>query len=72
MTSKDFIAIANILAGDYATASPAERGKVLVITLSLADYFASVNENFDRSKFYAAVFGDTNKVLATLSGFKGT
>lgn len=55
MSRKDFIAIAEILAGDFATATPAEKGKVWCITLSLADYFAKVNPRFDRARFYAAV-----------------
>ena len=58
MSTKDFKAIAAILAGDFATATPAEKGKVWVITLSLADYFAKSNPRFDRSKFYAAVKGE--------------
>lgn len=56
MTKKHFVAIAAILAGDYATAAnDAERNKVRGITLSLADYFYSVNNNFQRERFYAAV-----------------
>jgi len=55
MSTKDFNAIAAILAGDFATATPAEKGKVWCITLSLADYFAQCNPRFDRSKFYAVV-----------------
>ena len=60
MSRKDFIAIARILAGDFATATPAEKGKVWAITLSLADYFASANPRFDRARFYAAVLGDSD------------
>ena len=55
MSKKDFEAIAAILAGDFASATPAEKGKVWCLTLSLADYFAQSNSNFDRAKFYDAV-----------------
>jgi hypothetical protein len=60
MSRKHFKAIARILAGDYATATSKERDKVVRITLSLADYFQSVNSNFDRDKFYRAVFGSSS------------
>jgi hypothetical protein len=63
MSKKDFIALAEILAGDYATASPAERMKVFKITLSMADYFAKCSPNFRRDIFYAAVFGESNPHL---------
>lgn len=55
MTKKDYIAIGKILAGDLATASPLEKGKVLGITFSLADLFKQDNPNFDRERFYAFV-----------------
>jgi len=60
MSTKDYKAIAAILAGSFATATPAEKGIVWVTTLSLADYFASDNPRFNRTKFYEAVMGDPN------------
>jgi hypothetical protein len=60
MTRKDFKAIAAILAGDYATATPAEKGKVVRISLSLADYFQKANPRFRRDLFYAAIWGEDN------------
>ena len=63
MTKRNFEAIANILAGDYAISTPIQRQRVFGITLSLADYFLRENPNFDRSKFYAAVFGESNPHL---------
>jgi hypothetical protein len=56
MTTKDYKAIAAILAGENATSgTDNERLKVRRIAYSLADYFRQTNENFDRAKFYAAV-----------------
>lgn len=56
MTRKHFEAVAAILAGDLATCgTDAERIKVRGIAYSLADYFQSVNANFDRDRFYSAV-----------------
>jgi hypothetical protein len=57
MTRKNYIAIAKILAGQFATAAPAEKGAIWCLTLSMADYFKQDNANFDRSKFYTAVMG---------------
>lgn len=57
MTQKHFIAIAKILAASFATATPAEKGPIWCLTLSMADYFAQENPRFDRSKFYTAVMG---------------
>jgi hypothetical protein len=54
MSRKDYVAIAEIIAGDYASANPAEKGKVFCMTLSLADYFAQENPNFNRARFYDA------------------
>ncbi len=61
MSRKDYNAIANVLAGDFATATLSQREKVRAIVLSLADVFAKDNPRFQRDRFYAAVFG-TNKV----------
>lgn len=70
MSKKDFIAIAAILAGDFATATAAEKGKVWCLTLSLADYFASSNSRFDRSKFYSAVLGTADHYSAYMREVK--
>jgi hypothetical protein len=60
MSQKDFTAIARIIRGDVATATPAQFQKLFVVTLSLADYFQQANPRFDRSKFYDACFGDVS------------
>jgi len=58
MTRKHFTAIANILAGQFASASsPAEKLAIWTTTLSLAQYFKSENSNFSYDRFYLAVFG---------------
>jgi hypothetical protein len=57
MTKKDYIAIAGILAAQFAVATPAEKGPIWALTLSMADYFATEGARFDRSKFYTAVLG---------------
>lgn len=63
MTRKHFTEIANVLAGDLATAKISERHKVRCITLSLADVCAKSNPNFDRSKFYIAAGLDSEGFL---------
>lgn len=68
MSKKDFEAIAAILAGDLATATPAEFGKVFNLTLSLADYFAQSNPRFRRDLFYAAAFGTADHFAARDKG----
>jgi hypothetical protein len=55
MTRKHFETIAAVLAGEYATSTGKERGRVRAIALSLADVFARENRNFDRARFYVAV-----------------
>ena len=56
MSKRHFIAIAKILAGEYATAgTTATRGKVDAIARSLADLFVAENASFDRGRFYHAV-----------------
>lgn len=62
MTKHHFIAIAAVLAGDYAVANDA--GKVIVrnITFSLADVFDRENPRFNRPVFYQAVFGDSGPI----------
>jgi hypothetical protein len=52
--------IASILAGDFAIATPAEKGIVWKITLSVADGFSQCDPSFDRSAFYTAVFGNSD------------
>ena len=55
MTKKNFEAIAAILNADRAVSScEAERAKVLVIALSMSDYFLSQNPAFDRTRFLTA------------------
>lgn len=62
MTQKHFKAIAAIFAGDLACAlsydidSPrrGEVHRVRGLILSMADYFLSVNERFNRGLFYTA------------------
>jgi hypothetical protein len=61
MSTKDFNAIAAILAGSFAND---RTGAIWCLTLSLADYFQSVNPNFNRGKFYAAVMGDSDHFAA--------
>jgi hypothetical protein len=56
MSRKHYIAIANVLAGDLATANSVEEAhKVRNIARSLADVFLADNPNFDRWRFYNAV-----------------
>lgn len=56
MSRKDYVAIAEVLSGDLATAAnPGEAFKVTGIAKSLADVFKRDNPNFDRQRFYAAV-----------------
>lgn len=56
MSKRHFKAVADILAGEYATSGTvAARAKVDAITRSLADLFISENPRFDRARFYAAV-----------------
>ena len=57
MSRKDYLAIGGVLAGSWATATPAEKGIIWVTTLSIADVFARDNDRFDRSKFYEYVLG---------------
>jgi len=67
MHAANYKRIANILGGDYACADSAGRAALFCATLSLADYFKQENENFDRGKFYAAVFGEDNPLLDRLT-----
>lgn len=60
MTIAETNAIANVLAGDFATANAVEKGKVWVIVLSLADVCGKHCAEFVRSDFYAAVFGTSD------------
>lgn len=60
MHKSNYIAIARILAGDFAIASPAGKSALFRTTLSLADFFLRENPNFRREQFYAAVFGTAN------------
>ena len=56
LSTKDYSAIAAILAGDLAVSTTKlERRKVRYITYSLADYFKQTNARFDREQFYLAV-----------------
>lgn len=55
MTRKHFEAIAAILNADYVSSTGAAQVKVKVLTYSLADYFQSINANFNREQFYKAV-----------------
>jgi len=57
MSSKDYIAIGNVLRGQWAISEPIEKGTVWCLTLSIADKFKQDNERFDRVKFYYHVFG---------------
>lgn len=57
MTRKDYIALGKVLAGQWATASPKEKGVIWCITLSMADVFKQDNVRFDRSRFYNFVLG---------------
>lgn len=64
MSRKDYIAIGNVLAGQWAISSPREKGVVWCITLSIADVFAQDNERFDRAKFYDYVLGTPDQFKA--------
>lgn len=57
MSTKDYVAIGGVLAGQWAISTPEEKGTVWSITLSIADKFAQDNELFNRKKFYNYVFG---------------
>jgi hypothetical protein len=60
VTKQDFQAIADILAGSFATATASEKGAIWCLTLSLADYFGRANPRFDRARFYEAVLGNSD------------
>jgi hypothetical protein len=60
MSKKDYIAFAAVLAGEFACATPSEKLVLWRTTLSLADVFKRDNIRFDRSRFYEAVFGDSD------------
>lgn len=62
MTNRHFIAIAAVLAGDYAVANTAGKYIVRNITFSLADVFDRDNDLFNRAAFYQAVFGDAGPI----------
>ena len=69
MNGSNYVAIAQILAGDLATSTTeAERLKVRGITLSLADYFAREDPRFARDRFYdaAGLVTTTDTVLAAI------
>ena len=56
MTRKDYVAVANILAGDIASHkhAPAQRVAIENVGLSLEDWFAKDNPRFDRDRFRIA------------------
>lgn len=55
MSRKDYIAIAEIIAGDYATCGTSEeRYKVRGVVFSLAHFFRKDNEQFNCERFYNA------------------
>lgn len=54
MSRKDYVAIGDVLAGQWATTHSEAIWKV---TLSIADVFKRDNERFDRVRFYYYVFG---------------
>ena len=56
MTKKDFEAIAAIIRRLSTIHVPDENGQgmLLTVTNDLAEYFATVNPNFDRAKFLKA------------------
>lgn len=55
MTRKHFIAIAAIIAGDYACcANDGERNRVRGIALSMSDVFFASNPRFNRARFLEA------------------
>ena len=63
MTRRDYVKVANMLAGELAMAKTsadsavrwAKIRQVVRITYSMADIFAQDNSNFDRQRFYDAV-----------------
>lgn len=55
MSSKDHIAIGNVLAGEWATS---HSDSIWRATLSIADVFKQDNARFDRTRFYYHVFGE--------------
>lgn len=57
MSRKDYIAIGDVLAGQWATT---KSGAIWAATLSIADVFKADNERFDRTRFYYHVFGKTH------------
>jgi hypothetical protein len=71
MTAKDFIAIADVLAGQWAVESTREaKLAVWTTTLSMADLCAKGNSRFDRERFYAAVFGTKDHFAARDSALR--
>jgi len=63
MTRKDYVLIAKVLndeqrAADFASTRQSYRIRNLIFTL--ADKFSQNYSNFDRKKFYAACFKDTD------------
>ena len=71
MSRKDFIAIADVLAGQWAVETSREAKLcVWTTTLSMADMCARGNERFDREKFYAAVFGTADHFAARDSALR--
>lgn len=59
MTQKHFIALAAIMAEQRQRAGMTERWRLDETARAMADYFASINDRFDRPKFLAAC--DVNK-----------
>ena len=59
MTRSTSSAIAAILVEQRQRASAAERWRLDETARAMADYFASVNDRFDRPKFLAACDVDT-------------
>lgn len=64
MSKKDFYAIGNVLAAQWAVSNPSQRGAVWCITLSIADKFAQANHLFDRPRFYKLIFGIADPLVA--------
>jgi hypothetical protein len=60
MHRKNYKEIAAVLAGEFHSSDPNGKASVWKITLSLADVFKQDNIRFDRSRFYEAVFGDSD------------
>jgi hypothetical protein len=60
MTQKHFIALAATLAAAFSTGTVEVKLAIWSLTLSQADVCAQANDNFNRDRFYAAVFGTSD------------